>query len=78
MNCKVRFVHKISQDSRDVRDIALPENAFANIKTLGAALRKCGVLLKGERISDFWCKTDGTWVAFPVKSVWHAFVFSKA
>lgn len=72
----VRFVHKISPRDTDTTSVALPDGAFADRKTLGAALRAAGVLCAGERIGSF--RVEGPRVvAFPVGTIWHSLIITR-
>jgi hypothetical protein len=81
---KVQLVHKIAPRlGDDVASVELPDGAFADCKTLGAALRKAPatlpypglrtVLAKGERIGSFRVEA-GKVVAFPIGSIWHSII----
>lgn len=77
---KVRYVHKISPSDKDVGpDVQIPDNAFSNRNTLGAALRKAKVLMAGASIPNF--RVEGNKIIiFPrlpgSTTYWHAVVLT--
>lgn len=78
MKYMVRFVHKISPSAKDVMGpIEIRDGAWSNRNTLAKALRDARVMPSGGRLSSFRSEGDKV-VAFPVKSVWHAFVITPA
>lgn len=78
----VRYVHKISPSSKDVAGpVHISGSAFSNSKTLGAALRKVGVLMAGARVRSF--RTEGNQVViFPsapgLTTYWHSIILTPA
>jgi hypothetical protein len=76
----VRYVHKISPSEKDVMGpVHIPGGAFADRKTLGAALRKVKVLDAGASVRSF--RTEGNKVVvFPsmpgLTTYWHAIVLT--
>lgn len=77
MSYRIRFIHKISpRDTDTIPAVDLPDGAFADRNTLGAALRQVGALCKGERVREF--RTEGARViAFPARSVWHSIIIER-
>lgn len=78
----VHFVHKISSKPApldSVGPIGIADNAFADAKALGRALRKVGILCSGESVRNFRVEGANKVVVFPnAKSVWHAFIIQPA
>lgn len=76
----VRYVHKISPSDKDVKGpVHIPGGAFSNKNTLGAALRKAGVMGSGEPVKSFRVEGDKV-VVFPGgrPQIWHAIVLTHA
>lgn len=78
-NYNIRYVDKICPKDTD-RDVKpLPDSSFSDRKTLGAALRKAGVLSKGARIQNMRVEGDRT-IIFPIcpglSTYWHAITIS--
>lgn len=78
----VRYVHKISPSDKDVMGpVHVPAGAFSNSKTLGAALRKVGVLMAGARVRNFRAEGEKV-VIFPsapgLTTYWHAIILTPA
>jgi hypothetical protein len=78
----VRFVHKISPSPKDVMGpVSIPDSAFADSKTLGAALRRAGVLEAGARVRHFRTEGDKV-VVFPTMpgstTYWHSIILTHA
>lgn len=73
----VRYVHRIAPSDADTApNVALPDNAFSDSKALGAALRKAGLLRRGQRLSGM--RAEGSkLIAFPCASVWHAIILTE-
>jgi hypothetical protein len=90
MQFMVKFVHKISPSEKDVSGpVEIPNDAFKDKKSLGAALRKTHVkinypgqsriLMSGESVRSFRQEGDDKIVVFPQgSSVWHAIVLTEA
>ena len=73
----VRFIHKISPRDTDVATAEIRDEAFSDRKTLGAALRKGGILCSGERLITF--RVEGAKiVAFPQATIWHSIILERA
>lgn len=72
---RVRFVHKIAPRDTDTARAELPDGAFSDRNTLGAALRGAGLLGKGERVGSFRSEGERI-VAFPIGSVWHSIILT--
>lgn len=90
MKFMVKFVHKISPSDKDVTGpVEIPNEAFKDKKSLGAALRKIPskidypgqsrILMSGESVRSFRQEGDNKIVVFPQSSsVWHAIVLTEA
>lgn len=81
MMYNVRFVHKIAPSDKDTGSrISLSEMALTDRKTLGAALRKAKVLIKGGAIQQWRIETGGRVVVFPsapgMTTYWHSIILS--
>jgi len=80
MKYMIRYVHKISPRPTDTMGpVEIPDNAFSNRNTLGAALRKAGVLMRGASIRSF--RVEGIKiVAFPsapgLTTYWHSIIIT--
>jgi hypothetical protein len=83
---QLRFVHKISPNPKDLAIAEIPDDAFADRKTLGAALRAAEIdapfypgmiraLMSGERIRTFRVEGEMT-IVFPSGGVWHSIVIT--
>jgi hypothetical protein len=76
----VRFIHRVSPRPSDVMRAELPDGAFADRNTLGAALRAAGVLASGQRVRTF--RVEGNRViVFPHMAgccVWHSIIIENA
>ncbi len=76
----VRYVHKVAPRSRGIGpDVTLSSVDLASRQSLGAALRKQRVLMRGARVVEFRAdETSGCIVAFPsvpgLTSYWHAVI----
>jgi len=81
MDYTTRFVHKVSTSSKDVGpDIALDARDLIDRKTLGAALRKARILIKGGTVQEYRVERDGRIVAFPtcpgLSTYWHSIILT--
>lgn len=79
-NYSVRYVHKIApRDTDRGADVVLPDNAMADRKTLGKALRRAGVLLTGASVVSFRVEANRVLV-FPrcpgLTTYWHSIVLT--
>lgn len=77
----VRYVHKIKPLDTDVGpDMTLTGSDASDSKTLGAALRKAGVLISGGRVRSFRVEPDSKIVVFPscpgLTTYWHAIILT--
>lgn len=73
--CCVKFIHKISPRDTDVfSGIEIPDNAWADKKTLAKAMRNKGLLVTGQRLRSF--RVEGNRViTFPQRSsCWHCII----
>lgn len=78
-----RFVHKIAPSEKDVGDnVSLDTRDLADRKTIGAALRKVRILIKGGSVREYRVERDGRIVVFPtcpgLSTYWHAIVLSPS
>lgn len=78
----VQFIHKIHSRPEDRRlGVAIRDNAFADSKTLGKALRDAGVLDPGARVRTFRVEGDKV-VVFPtmpgLTTYWHSVILTHA
>jgi hypothetical protein len=71
----VRFIHKISPRDTDTASADLPDSAFSDRKTLGAALRKAQILPGGTRLFSYRTEGDKV-IAFPCGSIWHSIILT--
>jgi len=76
----VRYVHKISPSDRDTMGpVTIPNNAFSDSKTLGAALRRAKVLGSGAKVRSFQTEGDKV-VVFPsmpgLTTYWHSIILT--
>jgi hypothetical protein len=80
MKYMIQYVHKISPRASDkMGPVEIPDSAFSNRNTLGAALRKVGVLMSGARINSF--RVQGIKVvAFPsapgLTTYWYSIIIT--
>lgn len=75
-----RYVHKVSPSDKDVRGpFCINDNAFSNRNTLGAALRKAGVIHSGARVTTFRVEGEKV-IVFPIMpgqtTYWHSIVLT--
>ncbi|KKL10220.1 hypothetical protein LCGC14_2558000 [marine sediment metagenome] len=75
-----RYVHQISPRDTDVGGpFCIPDGAWSDRKTLGAALRKAGVLDIGARVRNFQTKDEDVTV-FPsmpgMTTYWHSVILT--
>ena len=73
----VRFVHPISPKAADKspNTYAVSEACMLDNRTLGAELRRLGLLPAGVRVSSFRRHNSGRTVVFPGKgSMWHSII----
>lgn len=77
-----RYVHSIAPRDTDTGpDVTLDQRDMRDRRTLGAALRKAGILDKGNSLSDFRQEPSGRIVAFPrtrYGGMWHAFILTPS
>lgn len=74
----VRYVHAVSAAPSDVGGrVELPSSAFADSKTLGAALRRAGVLAPGSSVREYRTEANRV-VVFPRKAPgqWHSIILT--
>ena len=76
-----RFVHKIAPSDKDTGPrVELDAQALTDRKTLGAALRKAKVLIKGGVVQQWRIEQGGRIVAFPsapgMTTYWHSIILS--
>lgn len=76
----VRYVHKVAPSDKDTGpDAFIPDNAMADRKTLGKALRAAGVMLAGASVVTFRVEGDRVLV-FPrcpgLTTYWHCIVLT--
>lgn len=72
-----RFVHKISPSAADVASsVSIPDDAWADRRSLGAALRKAGLLYSGMSVRSFRRVGDDV-VVFPSRCEWHSITLSR-
>lgn len=76
----VRYVHKIAPSDKDTKGpVCINDNAFSNSKTLGAALRKAGVLISGGQVRNFRVEGENT-IVFPsvpgLTTYWHSIILT--
>ena len=77
----VRYVHKISPSDKDVAGpVHVPAAALASKKSLGASLRKSGIMMAGASVRSFRVEADGKVAIFPsapgMTTYWHAIVLT--
>jgi hypothetical protein len=76
----VRYVHKISPSDKDTMGpVTIPNGAFSDSKSLGAALRRAKVLGSGAQVRSFRVEGDKV-VVFPsmpgMTTYWHSVVLT--
>jgi len=81
MEYTTRFVHKVSTSSKDVGpDATLDARDLTDRKTIGAALRKARILIKGGSVRQWRIERDGKIVVFPVcpglSTYWHSIILT--
>jgi len=81
MEYTTRYVHKVATSSKDVGDnVSLDTRDLADRKTLGAALRKARILIKGGTVREYRAERDGRIVAFPtcpgLTTYWHSIILT--
>lgn len=69
----VRMVHKIAPRDTDRATVSMPESAFSDTKSMGAALRKAGLLVSGQRVREMRAEGNRV-IVFPEASTWHSFI----
>lgn len=75
-NLSIRYVHKISPRDTDVCECnTIADSAFADRRTLAAALRARGILVSGTRLREMRVEADRV-VCFPDRGVWHSLVIT--
>jgi hypothetical protein len=76
---RVRFIHRVSPRDTDVRDVQIPDGAFADRNALGAALRAAGVLNSGHRVRSFRTEGDKV-IAFPsgACNIWQSIIIERS
>jgi len=77
----VRYVHKVATSNQDIGDdVVLTDADLINNKTLGACLRKRGVLCKGVRVREWRAESNGKIVVFPtypsLTTYWHSVILT--
>jgi hypothetical protein len=59
--------------------VSIPDGAFSNRNTLGAALRKSGVMMRGARVNHFRVEGDKV-IVFPsvpgLTTYWHSIILT--
>jgi hypothetical protein len=70
---EIRRVHKIAPRDSDRETATLPDSAFSSKTALADALRKAGILSRGQRLREFRIEGDKV-IAFPEGGSWHSLI----